>query len=403
MREKKLSAREGKGAGRQDHPEPRLPFAPIVSRNMVDVDIPGVMAEMSSMDAAQLGAFTEDALTEADAWESNVNTPAEHDHRTPEPEALPTPKVAKKAASHKRTSTSLSPRRAEKLIAAAVDIAEAHPVGDDIAFMHSILCQIGLPRSAVKGERFERRSGAAILVVRAGELFNGRDMIQQTIPYGPIPRLALSYMTTYAVRHRTPEIPFGDSVNEALELLGIEKSGQSYRMFRKQVSALAACHLTLGRNIGGKATTFKGEPVKQFEAWLADSEGQRTLWPSMLTLGTDFYETLIEHPIPHDLRALWALRGSSLAMDVYLFLAARLYRIKGKPVRLFWHQLRDQFGQEYQGKDADKDFKKKFRPALLHALTVYSQAKVDVIDGGVLLHPSAPAVPYRPAAQLRNS
>lgn len=295
----------------------------------------------------------------------------------------------------------LSSRYTEKLINAAVEITDALPTGDDIAFMHSILCQIGLPRSVVKGERFERRSGSAILVVRAGEVFNGRDMMQQPIPYGPIPRLALSYMTTYAVRHRTAEIPFGDSVNEALRLLGIEKSGQSYRMFRKQVSALAACHLTLGFNAGGKARTFKGEPIKQFEAWLADAEGQRTLWPSMLTLGTDFYATLIEHPIPHDVRALWALRGSSLAMDVYLYLAARLWRIQGKPVRLFWHQLRDQFGQEYRGKDADKDFKKEFRPALLHAMTVYPAAKVDVIDGGVVLHPSASAVPYRPPQRLQ--
>jgi Plasmid encoded RepA protein len=157
-------------------------------------------------------------------------------------------------------------------------------------------------------------------------------------------------------------------------------------MFRKQVSALAACSLTLGFNAAGRANTYAGNPVKRFEAWLADNEGQRTLWPSTVTLGIDFYETLIETPIPHDLRALWALSRSSLAMDIYLWLAGRLCRIQGKPVRLFWHQLRDQFGQEYKGKDPDKDFKKEFLPALRQAHSQYPEAKVEQIGGGMLFH-----------------
>ena len=288
------------------------------------------------------------------------------------------------------------------LIESSAEIADKRPEGDEVAFMHSILCQIGLPRSAVKGREFERCSGGAALVVSAGRLWNGRELVQQPVPYGPIPRLALSYMTTYAVRHQTPEIPFGDSVNDALRLLGIQKGGQSYPMFRKQVSALAACSLTLGFNAAGRAYTFDGKPVKRFEAWLTDNEGQSALWPSTVTLSTDFYETLIGSPIPHDVRALRALRGSALAMDIYLWLAARLWRLPGKPLPLYWHQLKDQFGQEYHGKEATKDFKKKFLPAMKQALSQYPEAKVDVIDGGLRLHPSRPAVDARPSPkQLR--
>jgi hypothetical protein len=79
-------------------------------------------------------------------------------------------------------------------------------------------------------------------------------------------------------------------------------------------------------------------------------------------------------------------------MDIYLWLAGRLWRIQGQPVRLFWHQVREQFGQEYKGKDPDKDFKKEFLPALRQALSQYPGAKVDVVPGGVLLHHSRPAV-----------
>ncbi|MFC5491396.1 replication protein RepA [Dokdonella soli] len=388
-----------KGQSRGNEAAQPLAFPPILSRDMADFLTPGVMVEVTREEAELLGVIEETALSEKDAWESqdvpDWALPGGGDaQRT---EGAP----AKPKAPRKKREPSALTARTGALLERSIEIAGAGPEGDDIGFMHSILCQIGLPRSAVKGREFERRSGGAALVVTAGRLWNGRELVQQPVPYGPIPRLALSYMTTYAVRHQTQEIPFGDSVNDALRMLGIEKGGQSYRMFRKQVSALAACSLTLGFNAGGRAYTYDGKPVRQFEAWLADAEGQRTLWPSFVTLGTDFYETLRKNPIPHDVRALWALRGSALAMDAYLWLAARLWRIQGKPMLLHWHQVKAQFGQEYRGKNGAADFKKTFKQALRQVLVVYPKAKVDVIDGGLLLHRSPPAVGFRSPPALR--
>lgn len=284
-------------------------------------------------------------------------------------------------------------RQATNAVKAAAEIATSRPTGDDIAFMHAVLCQIGLPRSKVIGERFERRSGGAALVIRAGEIWNGQDLVMQPLPYGPTPRVALSYITTYAVRHRTREVPFGDSVNDALRLLGITKGGRSYAMFRQQISSLAACSLTMGFNAGNRAYTFSGQPIEQFEAWLTDRKGPPVLWPSRLVLSSSFYETLLENPVPHDLRALWALRSSSLAMDIYLWMASRLWRLpKGPGVTLRWRNLREQFAQEYQGKDADKDFKKKFLEGLHKVKSMYPDARVSPLPGGLRLQHSPPAV-----------
>lgn len=279
--------------------------------------------------------------------------------------------------------------RIRMLSSTGAEIAGTKPTTEDVAYMHAILCQIGLPRSRVNGERFERASGSASLVVRSGELWNGQRMVPQIVPYGPIPRLMLAYMTRYAVRHRKREIPFGDSVNDALRLFGITKGGRSYAMFRTQVSALAACSIALGFNAGLRALTFDGKPVQQFEAWLSDAAGQRSLWPSCVTLGRDFYETLLEHPVPHDVRALGALRGSALAMDAYLWLASRLWRVRGKAVLVRWHQLKTQFGQEYGDV---RNFKRKLLLALREVRVVYPTAKVEEIAGGLLLRPSPPAV-----------
>ena len=71
----------------------------------------------------------------------------------------------------------------QRLMDAAVTIATEPP--DDINYQHSILCQVGLPRSKVKATTFERRSQTAILSVEAGKLFDGKDLVQQFVPYGP--------------------------------------------------------------------------------------------------------------------------------------------------------------------------------------------------------------------------
>lgn len=51
----------------------------------------------------------------------------------------------------------------QRLMDAAMTIASEPP--DDINYQHSILCQVGLPRSKVKETTFERRSQTAILSV----------------------------------------------------------------------------------------------------------------------------------------------------------------------------------------------------------------------------------------------
>ncbi|MBB4611436.1 replication protein RepA [Sphingomonas yabuuchiae] len=286
------------------------------------------------------------------------------------------------------------------LIDKGLEIAQVRPEGDDVTFMHSILCQIGLPRSKFDGDRFERKNGSAALEVRAGSIWTGTDMVQQPIPYGPIPRLILAYVSTFAVRERTPEIPFGESANDALRILGIDKGGPAYKMFRTQVSALAACSMTIGFTAGDRAYTFHGNPVEQFEAWLPGQEGQRSLWPSSMVLGRRFYETLLDHAVPVDLRAFSSLRGSAMAMDLYLYLVQRLHRIS-RPVGLTWWMLKDQFGQEYVGEDALADFKKKFKKALAQAQSVYPDAKIEIVRGGIKLFSSRPAVDPKEAKRLR--
>lgn len=278
------------------------------------------------------------------------------------------------------------------LIDASARIMEAPPSGNDMAFNHGILCQVGLPRSKVNGSSFLRQSGDAWVHVQAGLLDEGRGPVQQPVPYGAMPRLALAWVTTYAVRHKTPEIEIGESAAEFLRLMGKDDQGARYKTLRTQMHALAACRLQMGF----KGRTYNAQPVEHFDAWVNDKDrGQRPLWPGTLRLSDSFYNILMESPVPLDNRALDALSGSALALDIYCWLAHRLHRIEGRPVTLHWRSIREQFAQEYQGKDADKNFKKRFLPALHNVQMVYPAARVKQVTGGLLLMSSPPPVSYK--------
>lgn len=289
-------------------------------------------------------------------------------------------------------------QREERLLEVSAKIAGERPDDDDRAYIHSIMCQVGLPRSKVEGNSFERQSGGVGLLVEAGKLWDGTQFVQQPIPYGTMPRLMLAWMNTYAVRFNTPEIPIGDSASDFLKLLGKDVTGGktgTFTTFKKQVQALSACRLTLGFNSNGMAHTYEGKPIKQFDAWITGNGSQRPLWPGYVTYSQEYYETLKGHAVPIDLRAFMSLKGSALAMDIYTMLAQRLHRISGRPLILHWANLRDQFGQEYKGKNAEKDFKDAFLLQLKKVLAVYPQAKVKQVTGGLMLLASPPPIPFK--------
>jgi len=281
--------------------------------------------------------------------------------------------------------------RENKLLEAGILIAQNDPTGNDMAFTHSVLCQVGLPRSKVDGREFMRQSGDAWVNIQAGYLDEGKGAVAQCIPYGALPRLALSWVSSYAKRNKTREIPIGDSAAEFLRLMGLDRQGSYYTSLRKQMHALAACRLQLGY----KGRTFNGQPVDQFDAWLSNSDTQKTLWPGVMLLSEGYYTEIKDNAVPLDKRALHALKGSSLQLDIYTWLAHRLHRIQGnKQIPLHWKSIREQFAQEYEGKNPDKDFKKTFLPALHAALSVYPKAKVKQGKVGLLLAYSPPPIPY---------
>lgn len=270
---------------------------------------------------------------------------------------------------------------------------------EPITFLHSVLCNVGFPRSRTDARTFERRSGRMSIRIEAGSLFDGREFVELPLPYGSIPRLILMHVSSEAVRRRERIVELGDSTRQFLQHLGMATSGGkrgSYAAMHRQMAALATCRLTLGMHADGRAVTVKGDPIQRFEAWPVHrfAEVSRTLWPGRLELSQAFYDSLIGHAVPLDAEAIAALRHSALGLDIYAWLAHRLRRVTApQGVMLSWDNLQDQFGQEYLVR---KDFKRQFSHTLQQVLAAYPGARVDEVNGGLLLRACQPPVPTEP-------
>ena len=69
-----------------------------------------------------------------------------------------------------------------------------------------------------------------------------------------------------------------------------------------------------------------------------------------------------------------------------------------------WETLRAQFGSDLADtKQGRAQFKRDFTEHLRKVLVVYRDAKVDIEDTGVVLHPSRTHVPFRGLKELGSS
>jgi hypothetical protein len=93
-----------------------------------------------------------------------------------------------------------------------------------------------------------------------------------------------------------------------------------------------------------------------------------------------------------------ALAGSSLSLDVYVWLAQRLHRVPtGRPQFVGWANLHVQFGQGYA---RVRDFRSRFLDTLRQVTAVYPGARLTSDEKGVTLEHSPPPVTGRGEALL---
>jgi hypothetical protein len=259
---------------------------------------------------------------------------------------------------------------------------------DDIAFQHSVLCQVGLPLRDPGDQvrTWARKQGAASLRIEAGAVIDPRsgDYIDVGLPHSEKARLVLIHLTSEAIRTGLPEIEVAGSLTAFVADLGLPTSGRSIRTVRDQLTRLSTATVRLGWIKDGGARQGQGQIVERLDLWAPEHPGQRMLWPSVIRLSDAYFASVREHAVPLDQRAVGALSHSALALDIYCWLAHRFHRLD-KPLMLNWGLLHGQFGQGWK---EVRFFRRKFLLALRAVLAVYDGARVEPDKAGLLLRPS---------------
>lgn len=252
----------------------------------------------------------------------------------------------------------------------------------EVGFSARLLVQATLPHSEPdikKYTEFERTNGHVTVRIQARKEFG--------FPYGTYPRLLLSWITTEAVRTKSPELVLGDSLSEFMERLDLNPRGGergNITRLRNHMQRLFSAGISATYKDQSSWKNISFYPVEKTHLfWDPKKPEQGSLWKSTIRLNQTFYEEIIKKPVPLDMGALRSLAKtrSPMALDIYAWLTYR-YSYLAEPVLIPWHSLQEQFGGDY---NRERDFKRKFVQQLQRVKELYPDAKFDVAQDGLKL------------------
>ena len=300
-----------------------------------------------------------------------------------------------------RVSEIIATSRQLQLVESRVTIQAKQPAPCDLAFMASHLVQVTLPHSD-PGDvpAWTRTNGSVVLVITRTKLdFKTGKLIGY--PYGTIPRLLLYWLTSEALRTKSPVLKLGSSLNDFMGSVGLSldtgggKRSNVVRL-RDQMNRLFSANIGLQSASAFGSDDSAGMRVtsRAHFWWNPKDPSQQELLDSWLELSHEFYQTIINSPVPVDTRALKALNHSPLALDLYAWSTHKAYStlLKNKSIFVSYRDLQQQLGAQYSELKA---FGRKFRAALSLVKTVYPGLEVRIETGGIVICPSQPAIPRR--------
>ena len=295
----------------------------------------------------------------------------------------------------------ISPRQRELLDAAtAIEMEDAREVGA-VGYAARLWAQLSLPYKEPPGDvrLWVRRNGSLTLRVIPG-MVGDSDNPSAAYPYGILPRYILTFLSTEAVRTQSPVVQLGSSLNDFMRKLGMASTGGkngTVTRLKDQMRRLLTSSMYVEDSrqddsrwgiAGAHFSVASG-----YQLWYDNNDhaGDTPLWGSTITLGDAFYESIVSSPVPVDTRALAALAGSPLKVDLLIWLGHRLSYVR-KTQLVPWLSMSNQFGSDYARL---RDFKAVIIRQLGDVLAVYPGANVQITNDGLLLSPSRTAIPRR--------
>jgi hypothetical protein len=283
--------------------------------------------------------------------------------------------------------------KADRRVVDAAAAVLAEEVGR-LGITHAGFAMTSLPHRRIDDAIWKRTGFQTTLVVESGV---DRQLAPVGVPYGSLARMILLYLQTEAIRTNSPEVVLGRSMNAWLTKMAVSPGGRTRELVAEQARRISACRLTFFTNRGAAEHRHNGAFVRDaisLSGCLDDS--QPSLWQDKVRLDEGFWTSLRAHPVPAREEAISAIGARSMAIDIYIWLAYRLHSLSA-PMPVSWAAVYSQFGAGFQ---YIRHMKPRFIECLKIALAVYPEAEVDVEMEGLVLHPSAPAVPRADAKRL---
>jgi hypothetical protein len=268
----------------------------------------------------------------------------------------------------------------------------------DAIFQHSVLCQTFLPYRNPGDDvtTWEQRQGNVSLAVQAMKAFDPVTQKLEVVglPYGTKSRLILAHINSQAIRTQNMSLNIENSLTGFIKVLGLTTDGRTINETKEQLRRLTTSIISLGYFSEERNYQVDLKIVKGFDVNFLKDDNKRVVWSNEILLTDDYFNSLMNHAIPLDERALAALSNNAMALDIYAWLAQRLHRIShGNPQFLSWQNLKEQFGSGY--KDMKK-FKEVFRKTLMTVHLQYQTAKIEEDDNkGFWLYNSPTPIPLK--------
>lgn len=271
----------------------------------------------------------------------------------------------------------------------AIEQEEANRAGA-LGYMARVFTQATLPHNKVDGNEYIRNNGLFTLSMMSPSSVG--------IPYGAYPRLLLAWLTTEAVRTKSSDVILGTTLSAFMRELGLLPTGGRWgtiTRLREQMIKLFSSSISYEYHNDDRACGLGMKIAKAYDLWwnpkMPDQAG---LWQSHVTLSSDFFEEIIERPIPIDMRVLRVIKQSPMRLDIYCWLTYRMSYLRQR-TEIPWPVLQLQFGANYTRTRA---FKAAFSKHLNLILPIYHEAKVEDGQNGLILHPSKTHVKRRAIA-----
>jgi hypothetical protein len=277
--------------------------------------------------------------------------------------------------------------------------AESAKDAGTLGYMARAMVQATMPHKNTDTTHHQRSNGDYRLTMVAYDPEIG-------LPYGSIPRLMLAWIGSEVVKTQEREIVLGDSMSAFMRELGLIPTGGrwgSIDRLKDQSLRLTSCAISCSFINEEQADTGP-EPFRVGRGrfwWNPKLPDQLDIFKSTIELSEPFYNEIVQHPVPVDMRVLRMLKRSPMALDVYVWLTYRIYtlnRSRRRDVLIPWESLQMQFGAGYpetpQGK---RDFKKSFLRELVKVKALaYNDARVGDDKAGLTLKQSPLHLPTRP-------